>query len=251
MALHSRTWHYLMVIGKLSFALVFVQWFVPEDSPLRWLSVAAMVWWGLCGLLGAFHGLLMLFGRCYMGCPLCDSKAQLLGGDGDGFILRCPECGDVCAQVGRLSGLKAWRLEDGEHATDEEDEDSAEMETSSHLLSLPRRRPLWALAFLLPVVASIIAASLIHRFSFFYLFIPGAWCYFVTCFFIQALCTGQISDNHGTARRSKSPFRFWAKFGIWMLFYLFALSCPILFARQEQAKEIEQTQKMEKIVSPQ
>jgi hypothetical protein len=236
MALHSRTWHYLMVIGKLSFALLFVQWFVPEDSPLRWLSVAAFVWWLLCGLLGALHGVLMLFGKCHMGCPLCDSNAQLLGGDNEGFILRCPECGDVCAQVGRLSGLKAWRLEDGEHASDEEDEETEEPETSTHLLSFPIRRPGWALAFLLPVVASIIAASLIHRFSFFYLFIPGAWCYFVTCFFIQAFCTGQITDNHGTARRSRSPFRFWFKFGIWVLGYLFALSFPILFAKQEHAK---------------
>ena len=86
----------------------------------------------------------------------------------------------------------------------------------------------------LPVVASIVAAAVIHEFSFFYIIIPGFWCYAVAGFCIHDIETGSVTDNYGTVTRSGSPFRFWTKVGVWLLFYLFAMCFPIGYAMQER-----------------
>ena len=109
-------------------------------------------------------------------------------------------------------------------------------EASAPLLLTPKKHPFPFMALYLPVIGSIIAASFIHKFSFFYLLIPGLWCYGVGCFIINGLYSGSMSDNHGTALRLKSPVRFWGKIGIWFLFYLFAMVYPIGFAMQEHHK---------------
>jgi len=53
---------------------------------------------------------------------------------------------------------------------------------------------------------------------------------------LDGVFTGRISDNHGTAVRSNSPFRFWRKIAIWLLFYILVAASPIGIALQESAK---------------
>ena len=101
-------------------------------------------------------------------------------------------------------------------------------------LLVPLRHSVPFAIIFLPVVASIIAASIIHKFSFFYLLIPGFWCYGVGGFILDGVFGGSFSDNYGTASRSKSPIRFWGKIGIWSLFYILAAAFPIGFALQER-----------------
>ena len=105
-----------------------------------------------------------------------------------------------------------------------------------HSLLAPLRHSIPFAIIFLPVVASIIAASMIHKFSFFYLVIPGFWCYGVGGLILDGVFGGSFSDNYGTALRSKSPIRFWGKIGIWSLFYILAAAFPIGFALQEHEK---------------
>ena len=88
----------------------------------------------------------------------------------------------------------------------------------------------------LPVVLSIAAATMIHRFSFFYLLIPGFWCYCVGCFILD----GVFSGRYGNRSRANAPIRFWGNIAIWSLFYIFAAYFPIGFAKQESAKEADE-----------
>jgi hypothetical protein len=115
--------------------------------------------------------------------------------------------------------------------------DDDERAVPGSLLLAPKRHLVPFIIIFLPVVASVVAASMIHEFSFFYILIPGFWCYGVGGFILDGLFAGRISDNHGTAVRGGSPFRFWGKIGIWSLFYLFTAAYPIGFALQESAKQ--------------
>jgi hypothetical protein len=101
----------------------------------------------------------------------------------------------------------------------------------------PKRHPISFVIIFLPVVASVVAASMIHEFSFFYILIPGIWCYGVGGSILNGLFSGKMNDTHGAAVRASSPFRFWGKIGIWSLFYLTAAAYPIGFALQESAKQ--------------
>jgi hypothetical protein len=83
------------------------------------------------------------------------------------------------------------------------------------------------------VVASVVAASIIHRFSWFYLVIPGAWCWFVGGFLIHSAITGVIEDNSGRLFRPIAPKRFWLRFSLWSFAYVFAAVIPLGFALQE------------------
>ncbi len=146
------------------------------------------------------------------------------------MYLSCPECGDLRIKLGSIFGLEVIR------SGSEEDDLSDYKEESASLLLTPKRHPLLFIVLYLPVVASIIVATIIHEFTVFYLLIPGVWCYGVGCFIIEGIYKGSMSDNHGTALRSKSPVRFWGKIGIWFLFYVFATAFPIGFAMQEHSK---------------
>jgi hypothetical protein len=89
---------------------------------------------------------------------------------------------------------------------------------------------------MLPVLISVIISSVIYRFSFFYILIPGFWCYVVGDMLVNGIKTGSLSDNHGTAIRSKQSIRFWGKFALWTCAYIFATSFPVGYAIQERNK---------------
>jgi hypothetical protein len=101
-------------------------------------------------------------------------------------------------------------------------------------LKVPVTHPWLFSALYLPAVGSTIAGSIIYRFSWFNLLIPGLCCFFVSCFIIQGLTTGIMTDNHGTVSRWETPVRYWIKVGIWSSAYLFALVFPIGYALQER-----------------
>lgn len=156
----------------------------------------------------------------------------MTGGDRNGMFLDCPGCGFLRVETGFLSGMKM--IKRGEH--DDEEESADDHPLSDSPLRAPLRHLVPFLIIFSPVVAAVIAASVIHEFSFFYLIIPGFFCYAVGGLILNAIYHGSLSDNHGTALRSRSPIRFWAKVAIWSIAYLFAAVFPIGFALQESAK---------------
>lgn len=228
---NARTWHRLCISAYLMFPAVLIAWLLPDDSPLMWLAVIAIFWGIGVGAIGAIQGIMLACGKLHLGCPLCDTRSTVSRGDRDGMYLDCPHCGELRIKVGRISGLQAVRPGS---VDDELTEHPASMDS---LLLAPKRHLLPFSIIFLPVVASVVTASMIHKFSFFYILIPGFWCYAVGGFILDALFSGNVSDSHGTAIRRGSPIRFWSKIGIWSLFYLFAAAFPVGFAIQESNKQ--------------
>jgi hypothetical protein len=213
------------------FPAIVIAWLLPDDSPFIWLAIAAIIWGLFVGTLGAIQGILLACGKLHLGCPLCNSRSLISGGNRDGMYLDCPHCGALRIKVGRLFGLQVI------HSGSVDDELSDCPTAPGSILLAPKRHLVPFIIIFLPVVASIVAASLIHEFNFFYIVIPGFWCYAVGGFILDGVFSGSMSDNHGTAVRGRSPVRFWCKIGIWSLFYVFATTFPICFAIQERDKQ--------------
>ncbi len=228
--LNARTWHRLCLSAYILFPAVVISWSLPRDSPFIWPAALAVLWGFLVAGLGAIQGILLALGKLHLGCPLCDARSLVLGGGRDGTYLECPRCGELRLKIGRLGALRAIR-------PGSVDDDLAECPASpgSPLLA-PKRHWVPFLIIYLPVVASVVAASLIHQFYAFYILIPGFWCYGVGGFILDGLFSGRFSDNGGTVGRRRSPIRFWWGIGIWSLFYLFAAAFPIGYAIQERDK---------------
>ena len=220
---NARTWHRLCISAYSIFPAILTAWFLPDDSPFL-IPVAIVIGWGmLVALLGAIQGILFACGRLRMGCPNCNAASPVTGGNQDGMWLDCPKCGELALRLGRLGKLVAEEPVTVEDVHEEQ----------GSPLRLPKRHPVAFALMIAPVVISIIAASVIHRFSFFYLIIPGFWCYGVSCFTLEAIFSG----TYGRYTRSRQPIRFWGNILIWSLFYLFAAYFPIGYAKQESARE--------------
>lgn len=229
--LNARTWHRLCLSAYLMFPAVVVAWSLPKDSPFLWPAALVVLWGFLVAGLGAVQGILLACGKLHLGCPHCDARSLVSGGGRDGVVLECPHCGTLRMRIGRPGPLRAIR-------PGSVDDDLAECPVSpgSPLLA-PKRHLVPFLIIYTPVVASVVAASVIHRFSAFYILIPGFWCYGVGGFILEGIFSGRMSDNEGTVQRDRSPIRFWGRIGIWALFYLFATAFPIGYAIQERDKE--------------
>jgi hypothetical protein len=229
--LNARTWHRLCISAHLMIPAIVIAWVLPKESPFIWPVIAVIFWGFLVAALGAIQGIMLACGKLHLGCPRCDARSYVSGGDRDGMYLECPHCGGLRIKAGRLFGLQSIR-------PGSEEDDLAECPASpgSPLLA-PKRHLVPFVIIFLPVVASVVTASMIHKFSLFYILIPGFSCYALGGVILDALFSGSASDNHGTALRSRSPMRFWGKIGIWSLFYLFAAAFPIGFAIQERGKQ--------------
>ena len=213
------------------FLTAFVSQFFSQHAFFAWVSVIAMAGCVILGLCGAYLGIMLARGKLYLGCPTCDAKSFVSAGHRGVMTLDCPHCGEIRLKLGSLSKLQATTAK----------EEREERNYCKPISKSPFHAPLqFRIPFLIvfsPVVASIIAASVIHQFSFFYLVIPGFWCYFVAGFTLEAIYAGYISSRHGNITRKKSPIRFWGMIGLWSAFYLFAAAFPIGYARQESRKE--------------
>jgi len=245
--LNARTWHRLCVSAYFILPAVIIGWILPENSILIWPVGLAVVWGIFVAVFGAVQGIRLARGSLFLGCPLCNAKSQVTGGNRDGMYLDCFDCGELRFKPGSLFGLKVIRT-----GSPEDDLANLRPESRSPLLA-PRRHLFPFLLIFLPVLGSIVTATLIHEFSFFYILIPGFWCYAVGGFILDGIFGGRMSDNHGTAQRSRTPFRFWAKVCIWSLFYLFAAAYPIAYALQERAKLVTNGEagEVEKVPDPQ
>jgi hypothetical protein len=228
---NARTWHRLCVSAYLLFPAVIVGLLLPRDSPFGWLCAVAIGWSLLIALLGAVQGGLLALGRLRQGCPLCGRQSRVIGGSGDGMLLDCPGCGELrLKHFGRPYGFTTIRC-----GSPEDDLAHPRPRRGALILAPKRHAVAFALVYL-PVIASVIAASCIHPFTFFYLLIPGAWCFFIGGFVLDAIADGSIHDNHGTVLRATAPVRFWCTVAIWSSAYLFAAVMPIAYALQEHAK---------------
>lgn len=227
--LNARTWHRFFISGYAFFPGAILL-FGFSNTPVPALFGAALLLWSfLVALAGAVQGVRMALGWLFMKCPVCSAKSRVTGGNADGMLLDCPACGTLRLKT---KWLRLQAIRPGS-----EDDDLAECPPpTKEILKLPLRHPLPFLALFLPVIGSIAASAVIHEFTFFFLLVPGFWCYAVACFLLDALFTGRIQDNTGTSLRSKSPFRFWWECAIWALAYLFALSFPVGFALQERGR---------------
>ncbi len=229
--LNARTWHRLCISAYVMFPAIITTWLLPNDSPFVWPATAAVVWGVLVAALGAVQGLMLVCGKLHLGCPLCNARSVVVGGDRGGIYLECPHCGELRLKIGRLGALRAIR-------PGSVDDDLADCPaTPGSPLLAPKRHLVSFVIIFLPVVASVFAATVIHKFSIFYILIPGFWCYAVGGFILDGIFSGCLSDSGGTTTRGRTPIRFWGIIGIWSLFYIFAAVFPIGYAIQESNKQ--------------
>jgi hypothetical protein len=247
--MNVRTWHRMVLAGGLFFALTFLSWFMPEGSVKDAFIVFGTGFMMLTAAVGAVMGVLLILGRLRMGCPLCDSASKVSFGQGNVLCLECPECGDLHVMFGKIGPLKILDQDSADEGEDPSDweENQKDVTGFKRLMTTPKRHPVACTLVYAPVVASIVAAGIIHEFSLFYVLIPGFWCYAIGAMLIEAIKRGRIEDNHGSAVRSRQPIRFWVKTSVWIAGYAFATCFPVVFAIQESRKD---TSRLEKQVSP-
>jgi predicted RNA-binding Zn-ribbon protein involved in translation (DUF1610 family) len=91
-----RLWFYLTKVGGfVLFAIILATFFAPSDSWLeraRFVAMSILV--PLC-LIGAFMGILMVFGRLRMLCPFCGKRGRVGGNKHDGMWMECDSCGFI------------------------------------------------------------------------------------------------------------------------------------------------------------
>jgi hypothetical protein len=104
-----RLWHYACKLGGLLFACVFVGMLgahFHNDVALAVGGVALAIVVILC-TIGAFMGLLMVWGKLQMRCPFCGRSGPAWGSKSEGMRMRCPECGLIWS--GGKFGLELFR----------------------------------------------------------------------------------------------------------------------------------------------
>ncbi|GAA5496330.1 hypothetical protein Rhal01_02513 [Rubritalea halochordaticola] len=241
--LNARTWHKLCLSGYLMFPALVAYWVFP-DHPLIWLAYLALLWGGLVFVAGGLLCLLMTFGKMGLGCPICRAHSEVQGIHQSRITIQCPECGEMDLRIGQLSGLLS-----NEPKVEITDEDYLADDRPRYrsILHVPFCHPVAFGLLYFPVVGVIIAAAVIHQFSWFYLLIPGFFCYFLSGFILESLFTGKMTDKGETITRAYSPFRFYSSLCSWLGVYLFALAFPVGFALQESKKE--QTTQQEAVPS--
>lgn len=224
-----RLWYYfglcspLLVVGSLAFL------FFPKNPVAIGIGLGSLGILVPSGIFDAYLGLKLCRGPLLMKCPFCGGAGKVGFSKVLGMHLNCPRCGSV-----RGHGFLKAQLAHGP-LTHSEQEEEAARPGGLQLRDLLRTSPLSVGAILALPAASVVAASLIHRFSWFYLLIPGAWCLLVGTMQWRSLQTGVIEDNTGRVLRRHHLFRFWCKFAIWTVAYLFAASFPVFYALQESA----------------
>ena len=164
-----------------------------------------------------------------MKCPVCSEACLVLGADKSGLCIDCQKCGELTIKLGSITGIK---IIDKTSITAK----VHRRESKYKFIITPLIHPISFCLLYIPVVISIVYASYIHKFSYFFILVPGFWCYFTVVLLIDSFFKGIIEDNQGIAIRQESPILYWLKMLIWFLLYVFASTFPILFAIQEVMK---------------
>lgn len=217
-----------MLSAVAMFPAVIVSSQLPQGSPWE-LPLGLVIVWGIgVAIFGAVLGAKMTFGKLHFGCPTCSTKSLAYPLYRNRMAIDCPHCGSF--HIGLLGVKPITTADSGEEDEDHHYEGYA-------LLTYPKTYPALSALVLSPAAASLAITAIIHKFSFFYLLIPGVWCYGVGGFIVISLKSRLIRKNGGWIRASKSPFQFWGTVIIWSIFYLLATYFPIGYAIQEAAKE--------------
>ena len=119
--MNIRTWFNICRFGFVLFILIGAGIFVSDDHWFRMVSGVATVLFVILGICGAFMGLKFAFSKLYFGCPLCNDKAQVLGGGHIGLCMDCAKCGIVKINGTLFTPLKAEVIEEVDEDEDQED----------------------------------------------------------------------------------------------------------------------------------
>ena len=174
-------------------------------------------------VFGTVVGFLIWRERLFLRCPFCPENGSVVITHEEGMELSCPKCGTITAN-GPL-GLTLVRESD--------------MPKKPRLRAPVKRmefRSAWFWIAFTPMILSSVASIAIYRFCFASWF-PAVWGFVVCGFLVQSMRTGCLDDNAGPTFRSRQPVKFWFRILLWTLGYLFALSFPIGYARQEAGRE--------------
>ena len=105
-----RLWFYLAKVGVfILFAVIFATFSASSESVMGRVRFIALCILVSLGLIGAFMGILMAFGRLRMLCPFCGKSGRVGGSKREGMWMVCETCGFVHSS-GPL-GLKIVREE--------------------------------------------------------------------------------------------------------------------------------------------
>ena len=189
MIFNARTWHWLCVSAYLMFPAILCAGTLPEDSPFLWPVILVIFWGLLVAVLGAIQGIMLACGKLHYGCPSCNEKSFVSGAGRDGVYLDCPKCGELRFKLGSLFGMRTIKID-----SDEDDLAHPYLYPGSPLTT-PKRHLIPFLVIFLPVVASVVIASVIYKFIFSGILVL-CFCYFVGGFLIEGIYSGRISDNH-------------------------------------------------------
>lgn len=110
--MNAKTWQ---TIGGFSLGLclaIAAFFFFPPSHPvLRCLNVACLATLVVLGLMGAWFGILLCFGRLYFGCPFCGARSRAVGVTSKHLYLDCPSCGAVCVTSRPFRTATAFKLD--------------------------------------------------------------------------------------------------------------------------------------------
>lgn len=236
--MNIRTYHKLCMSGMIGFVLMILGMVGRGHAVVTLLQSLALLWVICMGVMGAITAILLMKGKLRLGCPRCERMCKVNHAGYQVLEMNCEKCGRLVVLF-KMLGLEVLDRDETRKRQVEERKLRRKSGKKVRLLEIPIRYPKAFAAMFLPVVLSIIIGSIIYQFMFFYLIIPGVWCYIIASVLIQAVAMGEIDWKTGTMYRSQKPIRFWLSLLIWMPFYVMSAYMPIGMGLQESGKSLQ------------
>ena len=108
--MNARVWQNLCGAFPLLMVGAALGIFMPNEFFAKLIANVSTILIVSLGLLGGFFGLMLVLGRLYMGCPLCNKRSKVWGGTGKELYLECPSCSHVCTTMRFLRPSVAEQL---------------------------------------------------------------------------------------------------------------------------------------------
>ena len=230
--MNARTLHKLMIPAPFLLMLGVPSMIVSADSKWAWLAALPIVALPVYAVFGGVLGLMFVFGKLQLDCPLCGQRSRVVAGGspwGSGPVLRCPTCGDVVTRTQFPFKLRCdkWDdLEAADEATRPAREAVAARYESVSLFATLRQRP-----------QLIFRSYLLNAALYVYLFFIGArWQVIAFSAITSAGCLGAIFaglkrgelwSNGSHATPKNAPGMYWRGIAfcyvIYLVFTVFAL----------------------------
>ena|ERR1039457_5426150 len=115
--MNVKTFHKLMLPIPFVMVIAIPCWVIPSN-PFSGLCAIPILLMIVYGIIGGIGGVLLLFGKFYLGCPFCGTRSKVMSIGpsrsemAKGMILRCPKCGDILATNGKGFSLRCKKLAD-------------------------------------------------------------------------------------------------------------------------------------------